>query len=285
LSGLRDALGLVSDDFFLLADADDEQSSSNAAPAHGGAARPDMDLAAWFPLIEAAGVPVPRTRIVSTDIELVNLLDGIEVPGWEEFVAEVRDAASEMGFPCFLRTGHGSGKHQWKDTCFLKRPEHVAAQVAMLVDWSFTMDFFGLPTSTWVLREMLAVEAPFTAFKGMPVAKERRYFVDDGAVTGHHPYWPPGAVAEGSPRTVGGARLEPVQWKALLEPLNEETPDEVAELTALSEQVAAVVPGAWSVDWLWSPGRGWVCIDMAHAERSFVWSEYPTAPLVEANRP
>lgn len=72
----------------------------------------------------------------------------------------------------------------------------------------------------------------------------------------------------------------------MLAPLNHESPAEVAELTALSEQVAAVVPGAWSVDWLYSPGRGWVCIDMAHAERSFVWSEYPTAPPpLEADRP
>lgn len=275
----------MDDDFFLLADAPAPDAEDGCASVLDE--RPGMDLADWFPLVQAAGLPVPRTRIIRTDIELVNLLDGIEVPGWEDFTGEVRQAATEMGFPCFLRTGHGSGKHSWKDTCFLKHPEHVAAQVAMLVDWSFTMDFFGLPVDTWVVREMLPVEAPFSAFKGMPVAKERRYFVDEGVVTGHHPYWPPGAVAEGAPRTVdGAAALAPEQWKALLAPMNEESPAEVAELTALSEQVARVVPGAWSVDWLWSPGRGWVLIDMAHAERSYVWSEYPTAPpLSDGNRP
>lgn len=274
----------MDDDFFLLAEGADP-SAGDARP-DTAPERPGTDLAEWFPLVEAAGLPVPRTRVVTTDIELVNLLDGIEVPGWGEFVGEVRAAASQMGFPCFLRTGHGSGKHSWTDTCFLKHPEHVAAQVAMLVDWSYSVDFFGLPTSTWVVREMLEVEAPFTAFKGMPVSKERRYFVDDGAVTGHHPYWPPGAVAEGTPRRATGGALEAAEWKALLAPLNEEPPAEVAELTTLSERVAAVVPGAWSVDWLWSPGRGWVLIDMAHAERSFVWSEYPTAPpMSDSNRP
>ena len=215
----------VSDDFFLFPDEEPTVSGvSDLMPEDVPVPdRLGMDLADWFPLVEAAGIPVPRTRIVTTGIELVNLLDGIAVPGWEDFTGEVRDAATEMGFPCFLRTGHGSGKHQWRDTCFLRRPEHVAAQVAMLVDWSYAVDFLGLPTHTWVVRELLPVEAPFTAFKGMPVSKERRYFVNDGVVVGHHPYWPPGAVAEGDPRTVHGSMLEAAEWKAMLAPLNVET--------------------------------------------------------------
>lgn len=170
----------MDDDFFLLTEGEPDGTPSAGA---GAPDRPDMDLAAWFPLLEAAGIPVPRTRLISTDAELVNLLDGLPVPGFEDLIQEVREAADEMGYPCFLRTGHGSGKHQFTDTCFLGSPEDVAPHVVALVDWSFSVDFFGLPTHTWVVREMLPVQAPLVAFKGMPVAKERRYFIDNGAVT------------------------------------------------------------------------------------------------------
>src|SRR5438874_2216865 len=49
------------------------------------------DLAYWFPKIEAAGLPVPETRIVRTDLWLFELLDGRPVPGWEAFIADLED--------------------------------------------------------------------------------------------------------------------------------------------------------------------------------------------------
>jgi hypothetical protein len=223
--------------------------------------RPSIDLAAWYPLLVGASIPTPRTEIVHTEVELNHLLDGITPPGFAAFIADLRQAGDRVGWPAFLRTGYGSGKHDYLTTCFVPGSAKLAAHVAALVEWSALADIVGLPVGTWAIRELLPIEAPFTAFRGLPIAKERRYWIADGQVIGHHSYWPAAAI-EGASRP---------DWQERLEQLNREDPAEVTELTALSARVAAVVPGAWSVDWLWSPGRGWICIDLAWAERSFGW--------------
>ena len=102
----------------------------------------------------------------------------------------------------------------------------------------------------------------------MPITRERRYFVRDGVVLGHHPYWNPEAIAT----------PDAPDWRVRLDRLNEEPAAETAELSRLSRAVSRVVPGAWSVDWLMAQDGGWYCIDLAHAERSYVWWEHPQAP-------
>lgn len=227
-------------------------------------------LSWWFPLVEAAGLPVPVTEIVRYDAgDLALLVDGEMPSGFEELVGSIQRAGDRLGWPVFLRTGHISAKHDWNDTCYVPGPEQVGRHVAALVEWSSMVDIMGLPTAVWVVREMLAVEAPFSAFGGMPVARERRWWIADGAVVGHHPYWPPDALRQGR---------APQGFETWLAALNEETAEEIGELRCLTEAVAAAVPGRWSVDWLFSPGRGWVLIDMAEAERSWVWDGHPTAP-------
>jgi len=230
--------------------------------------RPGIDLADWYPLLLAAEIPAPRTVIISTELDLTPLLDGESPAGYEAFLATLQQAASSIGYPLFLRTGYGSGKHDWLRTCLLTDPEDLDQHVFALVEWSHLVDFMGLPTDTWVVRELLPTVAPFIAFAGMPITRERRYFVEDGQVRGFHPYWPPETITNPS---------RP-DWRELLEELNEQSVEEIAELTELSERVSRAVPGAWSVDWLHVPDRGWLCIDMAHAEASFCWEEYPTSP-------
>jgi len=230
--------------------------------------RPGIDLADWYPLLLAADIPTPRTVIISTELDLTPLLDGESPAGYEAFLATLQQAASSIGYPLFMRTGYGSGKHDWLRTCLLTDPEDLDQHVFALVEWSHLVDFMGLPTDTWVVRELLPTEAAFTAFRGMPITKERRYWIKDGKVIGYHPYFPPDAIDNPSVP----------DWRARLEKLNEMSLAEVNELTALSERVATAVSGDWSVDWLWVPNRGWLCIDMAHAEESFCWHAYPTAP-------
>lgn len=231
-------------------------------------ARPGIDLTEWYPRLLAAGIPTPRTEIVCTALDLNLLLDGATPPGYKAFLDHLRAAGERIGYPLFLRTGYGSGKHDWRRTCWVPKAEALNQHVFALVEWSQLVDLFGLPTSTWVLRELLPTQAAFTAFEGFPVTRERRYWIVDGTVVGHHPYWPPETIEAPSVP----------DWRERLERLNVEAAEEVAELTALSTRVAAAVPGAWSVDWLWVPQRGWLCIDMAWAEASFCWREHPTAP-------
>jgi hypothetical protein len=242
--------------------------------------RTSLDLADWYPLVVATGVVTPKTHIVRTDLDLSLLLDGKTPDGFDEFLVELARAADQVGWPMFLRTGYGSGKHDYVDTCLVNGPDDLGQHVFNLVEWSWMVDFPHLPTRTWVARELLPVEAPFTAYNGMPVAKERRYFVNDGKVIGHHPYWPPEAIEAGHPHSFAGESMSSVEWRPMLDSLNEESPAEVADLTEQTQWVGAALAGAWSVDWLWVPDRGWVCIDLAHMERSFIWVEHPNAPTL-----
>ena len=68
----------------------------------------------WFPLIEAAGLPVPKTKFVEmTDTCRRMIWDAFDGKNsgdvtTEPFFARIAEAASEMGYPCFLRTDHTS---------------------------------------------------------------------------------------------------------------------------------------------------------------------------------
>lgn len=221
----------------------------------------------WFPTLNSTGVPVPDTRIVTTDLPLEDMVCGDAAmaaypPEWLSFLTQLRAFALEVGWlPIFLRTGHGSGKHDWLDTCYVAQSKRLGRHVAQLVEWSAMRD---LPTRVWAVREALQLVSSFTAFNGFPVNCERRYFIENGKVSCHHPYWPQRAVADGSPSVDG--------WQERLEALNEEASIEVAYLTAQSERVAAAFPGeSWSLDWALATDGVWYAIDMAPAELSYHW--------------
>lgn len=231
--------------------------------AHGGIR---TELADWFPLVEATGAPVPRTTLIKVDgRELFAMFDQESNAAITTAQAAVLAAATEIGFPAFLRTGLTSAKHEWKHTCRLSDPEAVPSALYSLVE---AQEMYWLPpVETLVVREMLAVEPLFHAFQDMPIVNERRYFVADGKVVDRQNYWPVSAI-EGH---VDGVTEHEVvgDWRERLITAAQETPEEVAELTALTEQVAAVLPGSWSVDWLQTTA-GWVFIDAAWAETSYV---------------
>src|SRR5208282_1582465 len=79
----------------------------------------------WLPRLEASGVRIPETHVVTTDVHLFNLLDdqSSTPDGWTDFIAALRGAAGEVGYPCLCRSGHGSGKQQWRGTCFVPSAE------------------------------------------------------------------------------------------------------------------------------------------------------------------
>ncbi|MFI5296521.1 MAG: ATP-grasp domain-containing protein [Polyangiales bacterium] len=224
------------------------------------------DLAFWFEKLRATGVPVPRTTIVRAEgsAHLDPLLE------------ELAKAAAAFGYPVFLRTGHGSGKHQWKRTCFVPNEAALRDHVFALLEWSEVVDMLGLPTETWVVRELLPLVTTFRAFDGeMPINKERRYFIEGGRVLCHHPYWPERSIQE--PDCDG--------WGVKLAALNEETDDEVRALTKLSECVSKAFDGAWSLDWAQTTSGQWVAIDMAIAERSFHWDGCPVGERIGPRQP
>jgi hypothetical protein len=224
----------------------------------------------WLPTLISTGVPVPETRLITTDMDLLMVLeDG--TPGheaeWKAFLAEVRTAAEVVGYPFFLRTGHGSGKHDWRRTCHVPDSAAVPSHIGALVEWSACVDLMGLPTKVWAVRRFLRLQSSFTAFNGFPVNRERRYFVEGGKVLCSHPYWPEYAI--------DGHQPSESDWRERLAALNDATPEETALLTIQSERVSAAFEGAWSLDWAQDIDGTWWAIDMAPAERSYHWPDCP----------
>lgn len=241
-------------------------------------------LSFWLPKLLVAGLPVPRTEIVQTDCELSPLLDGMLPVGHHLFITEITAAAERIGFPAFLRTGQGSGKHEWKNTCYLASAADIPAHVAALVNWSHTVDFFGLAHDVWCVRELLPVEpvATLPRYGDMPLVAEVRAFVRGGEVVCSHGYWPEGAIAEGMecghgmPR-VGYLEDEPERCarcaadaSALSTRITTFTTCDAVAIAAIAQSVALVFAGdgAWSVDLL-KTQRGWFVTDMAEAHRSY----------------
>jgi hypothetical protein len=190
---------------------------------------------------------------------------------YREIAEAISEFSKTIGVPFFLKRGNFSGKHCWKDACFVDSsdPEVIIRHMTEIaVDAEM---FWCDPEYCFVARAMIPTKSAFKAFWGeMPVTKERRYFIRDGQVEFHHPYWPPFSI-----ETERGELLtqEP-NWKALLAEVNRETPEEVEYLTEQSRKIASALPGYWSVDWLQDVDGNWWLIDMADGDTSFRWEEY-----------
>lgn len=233
-------------------------------------------LSYWFPLIEAAGLPVPKTRIIHLENDdLVRAFDGEEPTCLPGLIAQIRDAAAEVGgAPFFLRTDFTSGKHDWEQTCFVDDVEKVGSHVIELAEYSHLVDLMGLPTDTWVVREMLNTRPLFTAFHGsMPITREFRFFVRDGAIDHVQAYWPAAAFKDQRIATHDGTPWCGMPWRQRLAAASKISGRERAELSRMTKAANAAVPGFWSVDWLETVDRGFVLIDMAEGEKSYRWGD------------
>lgn len=229
-------------------------------------------LAYWFPLIEQAGLPVPRTATVTAPGDLTCLLDGERPIGWSVFIDTLRKAAASVGWPCFLRTGHGAGKHEWSRTCYLSGPDDLPGHVSALVEWSHLVDMMGLPTDVWVAREMIPTRSLFRAFYGFPVTREFRFFIRDGTLEHWQPYWPADAIE----------RPDDPAWRTLLHTASRINNGELGTLAALAARATKAVGGGyWSVDFLQDIRGCWWLTDMALGDQSF---RYDYAAVADASR-
>jgi hypothetical protein len=214
------------------------------------------------------GVLVPKTVLVRLENigDLWHVFDNHITEGFAQAVEQVQQAGDSIGYPCFLKTGQFSGKHEWQRTCHVPDRESVLDHMRSL---SHFAEIVGCTQSlVFAVREFIPTIAAFHAFYGkMPVTKGRRYFVREGDVVFHHPYWPPFTIEEPT---------EP-DWEKRLEELNAETQAEVELLTELTQRVGQALGGEWSVDWLQAADGQWYLIDMAVLRSSFMWAEYEPA--------
>jgi hypothetical protein len=220
-------------------------------------------LSHWFPLIEGAGLPVPKTIILempeAARKDVWEAFDGKNGTGaLKVFADNVAAKAAPLGYPFFLRTDETSGKHNWERTCFVKRPEDIPAHLYAIAEFSECADFLGLPWHTWAIRELLPT-IPFGVcprYGNMPICREFRFFVEDGSVKCWHPYWPLDSLQD------GGA--ENIDYETLCK-----LPDDV-RLHDLVARAGTAAPGSWSIDVL-ETKHGWFVTDMAEAHRSYHW--------------
>jgi len=218
----------------------------------------ENSLLYWFPKVRYLGIPVPRTAIVEVEASaLWAMLDGKD-----ELTAKTKQALVEagetIGYPLFLRTDQLSNKHQWKDSCYVPEEKALFQHIYGVMEGHGMA--FGVPDPrALVFRELLPTSPAFHAFNGLPIVKERRYFVRDGWIKCAHPYWPEGAIENPS---------RP-DWKQLLAEQSNQSLEEEAQLALYASQVTIAVPGYWSVDFLEASDGQWYLIDMALGDRSF----------------
>lgn len=229
-------------------------------------------LSYWFPLIKAAGIPVPITTLIEMPVPAQESIwaafDGQDKNGEAllNFCDELKAAASAIGFPCFLRTDHTSGKHEWDRTCFVRSADDIPQHVFNIAEFSECADMLGLPWSVWAVREFLPT-IPLgvcPSYGNMPVCREFRFFVDDGATRCIHPYWPRDSLDQ------GGADMSALGYDQLC---RNPFPRDLQEL---AEAAGKAVGGSWSIDIL-ETQRGWYVTDLAEARKSFHWPECPNA--------
>jgi len=224
--------------------------------------RPEDDpnsMLYWWPRTRRAAVPKPRTILVKTQIEI-----GPGGPYATPYVVEkIGHYIRRWGPPVFLRTDHYSAKHSYVDTCYYDGTKPLGLHINRLIEESMLADIIGIPVNAIAVREYIPLETGFTAFWGqLPIAKERRYFVRNGQVICHHPYWVEEAIAASrSPL--------PANWRTILAELNKETPDEIALLTGYAEKIGSKLPGDWSIDFAKGRDDTWYFIDAAVAADSW----------------
>lgn len=232
-------------------------------------------LSYWFPLIEAAGLPVPKTVIVPMPLQAQECIwalfdgeDGAHPGVMLAFVGHLKLMAEQVGgYPCFLRTDHTSGKHEWDKTCFVKSADVMAQHVADLAMNSEMAGGCGLPWDVWVVREYLPIipVGVCPLFNNMPVNREFRFFVDDGKVRCWHPYWPMEALEQGDVQA-------DADIATIYEELSDLTNPEFFIIQNMAERAGRAIGGSWSIDIL-ETKRGWFVTDMAEADKSWHWPE------------
>lgn len=220
----------------------------------------------WLPAATRAcdehGIPYPPYRMFK--------VDGVATDWVYAHEEELKQAARELGYPVFVRTDQISHKHDFIDSCYVTREEDLIPHIVSISLYGALALMPAQPTNAIIIRKYIEPDFKFRAFNGLPIAPERRYFVRDGQVVKHMPYWPEDAI-----RFYGHTK-EPDGWREVLKEMNEETDEEIHLLTKYAEAIAnevakdtAGIEQYWSIDFMKGRDGKWYFIDMAHGNVSW----------------
>jgi len=222
----------------------------------------------WYPQIKnVVKTPLSKWWDISYEdfISIIGLLDGIEIAKnskerFDFIIKEIKSFGKEVGYPLFLKNYVFSGKHSWDRTCFIESDKNIFKHIRDIIfESEMVMCECGLG---FVARQFIDTSySPFKAFEGMPVVKERRYFIKDKKVYGRQEYWVEGAFEN--------ENLTKKQWQEL-RTLNLQDKKEIEYLKFETEKIIKVLDGNWSVDWLMDSKGHWWCIDLAEMHKSYI---------------
>lgn len=220
----------------------------------------------WFPRIEMAGLPVPRTVLVRFDNRTMwPAMDGEPIPDFplDDFVR----AAKRIGLPCFLRSDQSSAKHTGPSVYKVTDTGRLLGQLVQTFEDSCLKD---LDVLAFAFREWLDLDASFAAFgfeeSGHPIAREFRVFADSQRVWCEHFYWPAEAIEHHNPSEPDWRE----RWAVLSTPLSDTDQRYLHALAVAAVNALGESPDArWSVDFARDRAGKWWLIDMATAERSW----------------
>lgn len=212
----------------------------------------------WYHLIAELGIPTPITYAFMFSNP--------------KFDSLVKDFAEIIRYPLFMKTDLAAAKHDWEKSCFVRNADELNDHMDVLFETDAIWERVGATSRAIVLREFIEMDSSFTAFAGnMPINVERRYFISQGKVICHHPYWPPETFESGHP----DRQPHDPDWRAKLAVMNDESKPEITLLMGYAERVGEVMPEYWSVDFAKSRQGKWYLIDMALGENSFHWPDCP----------
>lgn len=233
----------------------------------------------WWPKIKDLGIAVPRTEFIPMDRAeaMPWTVDDIAPPeSVLKTVREVERVADSFGYPCFMRTDVSSGKHDWKNTCFIPSRDKIEGNLRNLCGQHELWEILGVNYQAVAIREFLNLQKSFTAFSGeMLINREFRFFVRDGKVECFHFYWPEEAFDHHWAR-----KAHDSDWKLKLKQMSELSYDELVLLSYDAEAAGRAVGGYWSVDFAAANDgkEPWYLIDMALGENSYHWPGCPNGP-------
>jgi len=205
----------------------------------------------WYPKIEGK-LNTPKSIIVKITPGISNIINDIVIKLNE----------NNISFPIFLKTDTYSAKWYWSKTCFVENITTLRSNIEYLSTLSEEDD--SRPIDALIGKEYLTLESDFLAFDGMPVGKERRYFIENKRVLCHHPYWETEDIEFFN-------EDYPKNWKNLLTKLNTEDENEIVILSGMAERFAELINDDeyFSVDFAKDISGKWWVIDAAEGVKSY----------------
>lgn len=223
----------------------------------------------WLPAIEAIGLPTPKTIIVRySHHECLSIFDGERSVEFDRLCDAVMKAAGEIGFPVFIRTDLSSAKHSGPRAYKIEADGHNAPIAETIEDNELKFWMGRAGPKAFLVRQFLELDAAFTAFRDLPIAREFRFFADETKVYCWHAYW----LAE----TIEEHRPSRADWRECLAEHHKVPKDPALWIMAVAA-AKACGGGKWSVDFCLDKNGKWWLLDMATAEDSYHWPGCPHA--------